>query len=243
MRSLHSGGGDARTPGLFIAVEGIDGAGKTTQVDLLARRLSNRCSLPVFVVHEPGGTALGEALRQLLIHDHNVPLTPHAELLLFAAARAQLVEERIKPFLDEEGIVLCDRFSGSTLAYQGYGRGLDLERIRELNTLATRDLFPDLTILLDVPPDVGLKRKRNQGSTLGSGIQLNLDWGAFDRFEDEAGAFHLRVREGYLKLASGNSTKYSPGSWVVLDGSPPLEQVSDAVWAAVEPLVPTGNKL
>lgn len=206
----------------FIAIEGIDGAGKTTQVQLLAQRLKKSCGLPLLVLHEPGSTALGERLRSLIKGATDVPVVPHAELLLLAAARAQLVEERIKPFLALDSIVLCDRFSGSTLAYQGYGRGLDLALVRQAETIATGGLTPDRVILLDVEVKTALFRKRDM---------LRLD-----RFEREDLEFYEKVRKGYLELGQA-----SPEVWKIVDGSQSPESVAAAVWQEVAPLVLGGN--
>ena len=210
---------------LFIALEGIDGAGKTTQVGLLAQRLKEQqCPLPLLVLHEPGSTVLGERLRHLIKEDLATPLAARAELLLFAAARAQLMEERIKPFLNQGGIVLCDRFSGSTLAYQGYGRGIDLPLVRKAEAIATGGIEPQKVILLDVDVKAALFRKRDL---------LHLD-----RFEMEDLKFYERVRQGYLKLS-----RASQGVWDIIDGNQSPESVSKAVWAIVEPLaLEAGNK-
>lgn len=219
---------------LFIALEGIDGAGKTTQIHILAQRLQEwGCSSPL-VLHEPGGTPLGERLAQLLKHDLETQLTPEAELLLFGAARAQLVQEVIRPALAEGKIVLCDRYVGSTLAYQGFGRGLELARIWEVNQLATGGLLPDLTLLLDVPVEEGLRRKGKQSNLL----QLDLfDPSPFDRFHDETLSFHQRIRQGYLKLATPSNDPYHAGTWVRIDGTKKVEEVADMIWAAVAPLL------
>ena len=227
----------------FIALEGIDGAGKTTQVNLLAQRLRDTCPLPVLVLHEPGGTALGEAIGQILKHDSQVALTAEAELLLFLACRAQLVREVIRHALESGHIVLCDRFLASTLAYQGYGRGLDLEHIRSMQAFATNGLVPDLTILLDVPIKVGLTRKQDEAVSGTDKVQLSLfDRSVYDRFHDETAAFHQRVREGYLKLAAIESENQISRTWAVIDGTPQPEPVFSKVWALVEALVFAGNK-
>jgi len=227
----------------FIAVEGVDGAGKTTQVNLLAERLRDRCPLPVLVLHEPGGTALGEAIGQLLKHDFQVALSAEAELLLFLACRAQLVREVIRPALESGHIVLCDRFAASTLAYQGYGRGLDIEQIRSMQDFATDGLTPELTILLDVPANVGLKRKRDEVVSTANAVQFSLfDGSVYDRFHDETAAFHQRVREGYLKLAAAESQTQGSHTWAVIDGTPQPEPVFNKAWALIEALVLAGNK-
>lgn len=218
---------------LFIVLEGIDGAGKTTQAALLQERLTALPGASVVVLHEPGGTELGEEVARLVKHTGG-DLTPEAELLLFLASRAQLVREVLSPALERGDIVLCDRFGASTRAYQGYGRGLDLKDIEGPLVLAAGGLVPDLTILLNVPVDVGLKRKQNEAARREQALQFNMfDPRAYDRFHDEESAFHERVRQGFLKLAAEDKA----ARWVVLDGTPSPEAVSEAVWAAVHPLV------
>ena len=205
--------------GAFIVLEGGDGAGKTTHAALLARRMRRR-GWPVLVAREPGGTPLGRALRGWLKGER--PTTPLAELLLFSAARAEIVHRVILPALQTGATVICDRFAASTVAYQGYGRGLDLDLIRTLNLEATRGLEPDLTVLLDVPAEAGLARK---------------DPGGGDRFESEAVEFHRRVRAGYLALASS-----AKGSWAVLDGTRAKADVASRVWNAVQPFLDASRK-
>ena len=199
--------------GAFIVFEGGDGAGKTTQARLLAGRMKRR-GWPVVVAREPGGTPLGRRVRRWL--KDGGPTTELAELLLFCAARTEIVDRLIRPALEAHRTVLCDRFTGSTIAYQGYGRGLDLELVRRLNLVATGSLEPDLTILLDVPAEAGLARK---------------DEGNLDRFESEAVEFHRRVRDGYRSLASAD------GGWVLLDGSEAKAAVASRVWQIVQPLL------
>jgi len=178
---------------LFITFEGIEGSGKTTQIRLLAERLSG-AGRSVVATREPGGCPIADAIRQILLHPGNNALVPRAELLLYAAARAQHVDEIIQPALREGKIVLCDRFTDATTAYQGYGRSLDLEMIDRLNRLATDGLFPDLTILLDMSAEEGLRRAKRRN--------VEQDLGDEDRFEQESLSFHRRVRQGYLALAS-----------------------------------------
>lgn len=199
--------------GLFITFEGGDGSGKTTQARALVRRLRRR-GYSVLLFREPGGTPPGEAVRRLLKSAHT--LSPAAEMFLFLAARAVLVSEQIGPALRQGRIVLCDRFAASTVAYQGYGRGLSRKLVEELNRLATGGLAPDLTVLLDIPPKVGLGRLVGRG----------------DRFEREELAFHQRVRKGYLTLA-----RESPQSWLVVDATRPAAEVGLEIWRHVEPLL------
>lgn len=197
--------------GVFVTFEGGEGAGKSTQIALLSERLRSD-GVPVVTTREPGGTGLGEGVRELLLHaDH--PVDAWAELLLYEASRAQLVAEVIAPALELDALVLCDRFTDSTTAYQGYGRGLPLDRVAEANRLGSRGMTPALTVLLDVDPALGLARATGGGA---------------DRLEREALAFHERVREGFRALASAE-----PGRFVVVDGGAPAHEVAAAVWEAV----------
>jgi len=195
---------------VFITLEGGEGVGKTTQQALLAERLQ-REGYACVSTREPGGTALGEALRELLLHGD--PLTPLAELLLYAADRAEHVNKVIAPALAVGQVVICDRFTDSTLAYQGYGRGLDLQQVRQLNHLATGGLQPHLTLWLDLPPEVGLARS-----------------GLADRLEQERLEFHRRVHQGFQALAAAE-----PQRIVRIDaGGSPLE-VAARIWSVVKP--------
>lgn len=217
--------------GCFVVLEGIDGAGKTTQAALLRQRLGAVQSAPVVVLHEPGGTALGEEVERIV---KSADLTPESELLLFLASRAQLVREVIRPALVRGDTVVCDRFVASTRAYQGYGRGLNLDGMEGSLALATGGLTPDLTILLDVSVDVGLNRKAKDAPHQPDPRQFSMfDPSVYDRFHDEEKAFHERVRQGYLKLA----TQDKGARWEVIDGRPGPEPVADAIWAAVKPFV------
>lgn len=198
---------------LFITFEGGEGCGKSTQARALQRRLLS-LGLPAILTHEPGGTPLGNDLRRWLKGEGEIdPLT---ELLLFNASRAHLVSQVIRPALDGGSIVICDRFFHSTVAYQGYGRGLDLGLIETVNNIATQGLRPDLIVLLDIAAEQGLKRK-------------NLR----DRFEREEIAFHQRVRQGYLGMA-----KKDPQRWLVIDGSLRKKEIERLIWERVEQLLP-----
>lgn len=198
---------------MFITLEGGEGVGKTTQQALLAERLQ-REGYACVSTREPGGTALGRALREILLHGD--PLTPLAELFLYAADRAEHVQKCILPALAAGQVVVCDRFTDSTLAYQGYGRGLDLEKIRQLNHLATGGLQPHLTLWLDLPPEVGLARS-----------------GLADRLEQERLEFHRRVHQGFQALAAAE-----PQRIVRIDaGGSPLE-VAARIWSVVQPRLP-----
>jgi dTMP kinase len=194
----------------FITFEGIEGCGKTTQLRRLAARLGPRC----VVTREPGGTAIGGAVRRVLLDPASRGLTPMAELRLYFADRAQNVEEVVRPGLAAGRVVLCDRHVESSLAYQGYGRGLPLDAIRALAALATGGLRPDLIVLLDVPVEVGLARVGARGP--------------HDRLEAEFREFHDRVRAGYESLRSGE-----PARWLVLDGTAPPAVVFEALWSGL----------
>src|SRR4030067_837264 len=176
----------------FITFEGVEGSGKTTQIQRLKKYLTQR-GIPCKVTREPGGCPIGEKVRKILLNPDHHEMVPICELLLYEAARAQHVKEVIKPFLKKGGVVLCDRFSDATLAYQGYGRRIDLKWIERLNRLASQGIKPDVTFLLDCPSDIGLKRALQRNQTL---KQENEE-----RFEKEEIQFHRRVRKGYLAIA------------------------------------------
>jgi dTMP kinase len=178
--------------GAFITFEGIEGSGKSTQIVLLANYLASHVK-GVTLTREPGGTDIGDQVRKILLDPANRALDPKAELLLYAAARAQHLEELVRPDLESGRIVLCDRFSDATLAYQGYGRGLDVDMIRSLDRMVTAGLRPDLTVLLDIDAATGLSRARGRNNKRGLEAEA--------RFENEDLVFHERVRQGYLTLA------------------------------------------
>jgi dTMP kinase len=177
---------------LFITFEGVEGSGKTTQIQRLKKYLTQK-GIPCKVTREPGGCSIGEQIRRILLNPDHREMVPATEFLLYEAARAQHVNEVIKPFLEKDGVVLCDRFSDATLAYQGYGRRLDLKWIQRLNYLSSQGVRPDVTFLLDCPSDLGLKRAIQRNRTL---KQENEE-----RFEREEIQFHRRVRKGYLAIA------------------------------------------
>lgn len=197
---------------LFITFEGGEGCGKSLQSRMLYKRLS-RLAIPVQLTHEPGGTPLGKRVRYLVKHAQNTRISPLTELMLFNASRAQLVQDVIQPSLKRGETVICDRFADSTTAYQSYGRGLNLEIVKAVNNAATGGLKPDITFLLDVPVEVGLARKCA---------------GNPDRFEREDIAFHLRVREGFLKLAAAE-----PERWLVIDASQSKAKIAAIIWQQV----------
>ena len=197
---------------LFITFEGAEGCGKSTQARALWQRLVRR-GIPAVLTYEPGGTALGNRLRYVLKRRLQDKISAQAELFLFAACRIQLVNEVIRPGLEQGKVVICDRFADSTIACQGYGRGLNLETIEEINELATEGIKPHLTVLLDIPARKGLSRKPSK---------MN------DRFEAENIAFHKKVRDGYLKLASEE-----PERWLGIDGTLPQAEIGKIVWDRV----------
>ncbi len=213
--------------GLFVVLEGPDGSGKSLQARLLAERLRDR-GLAVTHSREPGGTVMGEQVRQIVNDPAPTPRGPKADVMLYTAARAQHVDEVIEPALQRGEVVVCDRYYTSTMAYQGYGSGMDLELLRRIQAWATDGLDPDLVVLLDVSPQTGLDRR-----AAGSAEELT-------RWEDESRfdlAFHTRVREGYLEMAAAD-----PDRWVVVDGSGSVEAVAEEVDRVVDAvLLPSGS--
>ena len=198
---------------LFITFEGGEGCGKSTQAKALFRNISDS-RVPVILTQEPGGTPLGREVRQWLKGEADSD--PVAELLLFNASRVQLINNVIRPALKEGKVVLCDRFYHSTIAYQGYGRGLDFELINRINNIATGGLEPNLIIFLDTDVGQALARKRNK-----------------DRFELEDFVFHQRVKQGYLEMV-----KADPNLWMVVDGSLPKNVIERIIWDKVVGLLP-----
>jgi len=206
----------------FITLEGGDGAGKTTQTGLLVERLQ-MAGVDVLQVREPGGTALGEALRPLIKGE--IDASPLAELFLLETARAQLVEEVITPALAAGRTVVSDRFYDSTTAYQGFGRGLDMQIIQDLNRIASAGIAPDATILLDLEPGAALGR-------IGSGADQRNDPAGQQRFESQPLEFHERLIEGYRALAAEDPTR-----WFVIDASSSVDRVSEKIWAVVSTII------
>ncbi len=202
---------------LFITFEGGEGCGKSVQAKALYRRLSE-LAIPAVLTHEPGVTSLGKKLGRWLKWAEGTDISPLTELLLFNASRAELVTKLIKPNLENGKVVICDRYADSTTAYQGYGRGLDLEVVKAINSAATQELKPELTVLLDMSVEEGLARKGTE---------------RLDRFESEDITFHQKIREGYLKLAGDE-----PERWLVVDATQSKKIIEEIIWQRVSQLLP-----
>ena len=198
--------------GKFITFEGIDGSGKTTQINLLEQKLIKEGISPL-ILREPGGTRLSERIRQILLDRKNINLSSVAESLLFVAARAQLVSDQIKPALEQGKYVICDRFIDSTVAYQGYGRRLNVEYLEQLNNYATDNIHPDITIILDINPEKAALRKQSDTP---------------DRMEDIGIEFFLRVQQGYYEIANRYSKRC-----VIIDGNLSENKVFELVMKEV----------
>jgi dTMP kinase len=205
-------------PGRFITFEGVDGCGKTTQLRLLSDAL-RRQGRQVIETVEPGGTAIGRQIRKILLDPDNSEIRARTELMLYFASRAQNVEEVICPALDAGHIVLCDRFTDSTLVYQGCGRGLDSEVVFALDRIACQGLKPDLTLLIDIDPETSLRRAQRRNQRTG---------GSESRIDEENPAFHERVRAGYLALAASE-----PERFIVIDGRASVGDVAACIQEAV----------
>jgi len=196
---------------MFITLEGPDGSGKSSQIPVLAEWLRSQ-GYDVFTTREPGGTGIGNQIREILLNKlENTAMHPRTEILLFLSSRAQLVEEVIRPLRDKGTIILCDRYADSTLAYQGYGHGVDLTDLRTLLDFATGGLYPDLTLLLDLDVMSGLERRKKNGG----------EWNRLDAFTL---AFHERVRNGYLELAAA-----APNRWIKINGDQSFNEVQLAL--------------
>ncbi len=200
---------------LFVTFEGIDGSGKSTQVDMLRDSLRD-AGYEVAVFREPGATAIGERVRKILLDADHSEMAPATELFLYAAARAQLTEEAIKPALDENDVVICDRYLDSTTVYQGYGRGIDISLVEQVNQLATGSLRPHLTFVLDIDIRVGDTRGATE-----------------DRLERETAGFKERLREGYRRLAEEESSRV-----ILIDGTRPPRDIANEVWRRVAERLP-----
>jgi len=199
---------------LFITFEGPDGSGKTTQIKLLAEALTAQ-GHNVLALREPGGTPIGDQIRAVVHALRNKEMSARAECLLYGAARAQLVDQVLKPHLDRGGIVLCDRYADSTLAYQSYGRQLDRSAVRQIISFATLDLKPDLTFYIDIEVEVGIARRKKSGDD-------------YNRMDDQAVEFHRRVRAGYLEMIAAE-----PERWVKIDGTQSVEQIQSQIRSEV----------
>ena len=208
--------------GRFITFEGGEGCGKSTQIRLLAGRL-RAAGREVLLTREPGGTGLAEKIRALVREESDDPPNSRAETLLFLASRAQVVEGVIRPALESGTWVLCDRFADLTFAYQGYGRGLDLDELRRINSFATGGLAPDRTILLNVSPEVSAKRMRAREAATNTGA---------DRMEKAGDDFHSRLRRGFLELAAAEPERFS-----VIQADGGVEEVGEAVWNSIQPML------
>jgi dTMP kinase len=206
------------TSGRFITFEGMDGCGKTTQLRILAKALRQSGQTVVETV-EPGGTEIGQQIRRILLNPANTAIFPRTELLLYFSSRAQNVEQVIRPALAGGATVLCDRFTDSTLVYQGCGRGLDVDVVLDLDRIACQGLKPDLTVLIDIDLETSLMRARRRNRHTDS---------SESRIDEESHAFHERVRRGYLALA-----RQEPERFAVIDGRAPIEDVAAAVQEAV----------
>ncbi|GAA5345708.1 dTMP kinase [Planifilum fimeticola] len=209
--------------GCLITLEGPEGGGKSTQVALL-RDFLERAGVPCTVVREPGGTAIGDRIREILLDPRAADMTVRTEILLYAASRAQLVEQVILPALRRGEVVLCDRFVDSSLAYQGFGAPWDREEIRLVNRVATGGLRPDRTYLLDVPVEESIRRLQSRGRGI-------------DRIEQKGKKFHERVRQGFLRLAQAE-----PDRFLVVDASRPAEEVFHLLRRDLEKLIPISRE-
>ena len=207
---------------MFVSFEGPDGSGKTTQVSLLCQALEER-GLDFIQTREPGGTAIGEQIRDVLHDVANEALVPKAEALLYSAARAQHVTEIIRPALERGAVVVSDRYVESTLAYQGYGHGLALEMLERISDFVTEKIYPDLVIYLDLAVAEGLGRKRRD---------RRRGRGEWNRMDQQALVFHRRVRKGYLEMARQDSDR-----WLILDATRSIEALHKAVLDRVEKLL------
>lgn len=204
--------------GILISFEGVDFCGKSTQIDRLVEEL-DRVQIPVIVLREPGATEISEKVRDILLDNKNHRMTSRTEVLLYSAARTQLVVEKIIPAIEKGEIVILDRFFDSTTAYQGYGREIDLDFINKLNTFTTCGVKPDITFLIDLDPEIALKRK---------------DIIEYDRLEQEDIFFHKRVREGFLAIANSEANR---ARFVVIDGEMSINAITEVVFKHFEKII------
>ncbi|UCC87706.1 MAG: dTMP kinase [Anaerolineales bacterium] len=213
---------------LFITFEGPDGSGKTTQIELLTAYLRT-LGYDVLITREPGGTSIGDQIRDVLHDVKNLEMTDEAECLLYSASRAQLVHEVLRPHLARGGIVLCDRFADSSMAYQGYGRELDLKAIHFITQFATGGLRPHLTVYLDLPAEVGIERKHSAHTA---------EAGEWNRLDQQTLDFHRRVRQGYLKMAEAE-----PSRWLVVDATRSITDTQATIRMRLELLLSKAKKV
>jgi len=206
---------------MFITFEGIEGTGKTTQIQKVKKYFESR-GKKVFLTLEPGGSRVGQELRKMLLHVDNKDITPITELFLYLADRAQHIAQVIRPELEAGRVVLCDRFADSTIVYQGYGRGLDTKILQQLNEVAVDGLWPDLTVVLDIDPEMGLKRATLRNKEDGKAKKEG-------RFEAEHISFHKRIREGYLTWAAVNRDRIK-----VADASSTPDEVFERIKAIID---------
>lgn len=214
--------------GFFITFEGIEGCGKTTQIKMAGEYLSSK-HIPFIITEEPGGVSLGLEIRKILLNESSFAICAESEVFLFSAARSQHVRDVILPTLKENKIVLCDRFSDATIAYQGFGRGLDIHFIQKINETSTGKLKPDMTLLFDAPVEVGLKRALRRISRF-EGVSKE------DRFEREDLIFHEKVRGGYLSLA-----RNEPERFKIIDGTKSIDEVHREVCSHISTLMIYGR--
>ncbi len=228
--------------GVFITFEGPEGGGKSTQAQLLYQSLQNQ-GYPVILTREPGGTRIGELIRRILVDLRHTEIVPGTEIFLFSAARSQLVNERIRPYLDTGGIVICDRYADSTYAYQGYGLGLNLDDLRTITTIATGGLSPDLTLYLDIAAEAGLERKAtgrrgrpdenprhtSTTSSPSASVAVPPEW---NRLDARDLAYHQRVAAGFYELM-----QQEPQRWRRLDATQPIPTLAQEIGSIVQPLL------
>ena len=209
--------------GIFITIEGPDGSGKTTALQQVVPRLQQEMNRTVVATREPGGSPIAEKIRSLILDPSHTDMDSRTEALLYAASRRQHLIEKVLPVLESGDVIFCDRFVDSSIAYQGYARGIGEEGIREINEFATEGIEPDVTLYIDVPAEVGIQR-----------IHANLDEREYNRLDQEKLAFHEKVRAGYLQLAKAN-----PERIVVVDGTMNREEVAEACYHIIKNRYPS----
>ena len=209
--------------GIFITIEGPDGSGKTTALQQVVPRLQQEMNRKVVATREPGGSPIAEKIRSLILDPSHTDMDSRTEALLYAASRRQHLIEKVLPVLESGDVIFCDRFVDSSIAYQGYARGIGEEGIREINQFATEGIEPDVTLSIDVPAEVGIQR-----------IHANLDEREYNRLDQEKLAFHEKVRAGYLQLAKAN-----PERIVVVDGTMSREEVAESCYQIIKNRYPS----